>query len=130
MSKWIDILKKNDKEFETTLKKDDTPPAEEVTITEFIDIRDPDDEFENMYSSTIHDIMFDFKDYIQNQQLPFMNKINMSGKYIIEDFFKQFTTNYIDLKNKVDQENEAYLKELEEEENELYEEMSDYEYKN
>jgi hypothetical protein len=96
-------------------------------LQEIINIKDVDDEFEREYSLIIHDIMFDFKEYIKEEQLPFMNKLNMTGKYLVEDFFKYFSTNYNDIKDKVEKENEEYLKELEEEENELIEENSEYE---
>ena len=130
MSSWIDILKKNDKEFETEFKnKNDITDNENESI-EDLNIRNVDDEFEREYSLIIYDIMFQFKEYMKEKQLPFMNKINMSGKYLPEDFFKQFTTNYLDLKDKVEKENEEYLQELEEEENELIEENSEYEFKN
>ena len=130
MSKWIDILKKNDKEFQTEIKKDDVIINETNEVVEDFNIRDPDDEFENEYSLIIHDIMFDFMEYIKNKHLSFMNKTNMTGKYLTIDFFKKFTTNYKDIKNRVEKENEEYLQEVEEEENELYEENSEYEYKN
>jgi hypothetical protein len=126
MSSWIDILKKNDKEFETKLKKDDIV-ENNIENIEDTNIKDVDDEFEREYSLIIHDIMFDFKEYIKEEQLPFMNKLNMTGKYLVEDFFKYFSTNYNDIKDKVEKENEEYLKELEEEENELIEENSEYE---
>jgi len=126
MSSWIDILKKNDKEFETKLKKDDIV-EDNIENIEDTNIKDVDDEFEREYSLIIHDIMFDFKEYIKEEQLPFMNKLNMTGKYLVEDFFKYFSTNYNDIKDKVEKENEEYLKELEEEENELIEENSEYE---
>jgi len=126
MSSWIDILKKNDKEFETKLKKDDVV-EDNIENIEDTNIKDVDDEFEREYSLIIHDIMFDFKEYIKEEQLPFMNKLNMTGKYLVEDFFKYFSTNYNDIKDKVEKENEEYLKELEEEENELIEENSEHE---
>jgi hypothetical protein len=126
MSSWIDILKKNDKEFETKLKKDDIV-EDNIENIEDTNIKDVDDEFEREYSLIIHDIMFDFKEYIKEEQLPFMNKLNMTGKYLVEDFFKYFSINYNDIKDKVEKENEEYLKELEEEENELIEENSEYE---
>jgi len=126
MSSWIDILKKNDKEFETKLKKDDIV-EDNIENIEDTNIKDVDDEFEREYSLIIHDIMFDFKEYIKQEKLPFMNKLNMTGKYLVEDFFKYFSTNYNNVKDKVEKENEEYLKELEEEENELVEENSEYE---
>lgn len=130
MSKWIDILKKNDKEFETELKNNNDITDDENETVDDLNLKDVDDEFEREYSLIIHDIMFQFKEYIKDEQLPFMNQINMTGKYLPEDFFKQFTINYIELKEKIEKENEEYLQELEEEENELIEENSEYEFKN
>jgi hypothetical protein len=130
MSKWTDILKKNNKEFQTKIVKAEIKVNEETEYIEDHNIKDIDDEFENKYSSVIHDIMFDFKEYIIKNQLPFLNKPNMTGKYLVEDFFKKFTVNYLELKEKVEKENEEYLKELEEEENDLIEENNEYEYKN
>lgn len=129
MSKWVDILKKNEKEFETNIKKNYSETMECSESTEDHNLKDVDDEFENEFSLIIHNIMFDFKKYIKNEQLPFMNKTNMTSKYLVNDFFKLFSTNYIDVKNRVDKDNEEYLKDLEEEENELYEENSDYDYR-
>ena len=127
MSKWVDILKKNDKEFETELKKNNITTDENTEDIEDINIKNVDDEFEKEYALTIHDIMFDFKEYIKENKLPFMNKLNMTGKYLVDDFFKFFTDNYNNLKEKIEKENEEYLNELEEEENEMVEENSEYE---
>ena len=64
----------------------------------------------------IVDIKLEFKDYIDDLCLPFLNK----NSNIFYDFIKYNCYNLDIVKNKVENENKEYLKELEEmEENEF-----------
>jgi hypothetical protein len=114
---WVNILKKNDKEFEVTVEK-------EVEIKEdIIHIYDPnildiDEEFDNLFANKIYDIKFDFKQVIDDNTLPFLNI--KSTKNLFFDFIKYNCSNYYKLKKRVNKENEEYLNELEEEEQEYY----------
>ena len=110
---WVNILKKNDKEFEK---------SEETKITienEKVHIYDPnililEDEFEYLYLNKIVNIITEFKDYIYEDFLPFFQCQFKDDKYNLYDFIKYNCIEYYDLSDKVNKENELYLKELEE----------------
>jgi hypothetical protein len=115
---WVDILKKNEKDFEVNIEKDieykDTP-----NIIYDPNITDLDEEFDKLYSLKIYDIKFDFKQFIEESSLPFLNLKSTNNLFI--DFIKYNSTNYYNLEKKVNEENDKYLLELlEEEEQEKY----------
>jgi len=115
---WVDILKKNEKEFEVNIEKDieykDTP-----NIIYDPNIKDIDEEFDKLYSLKIYDIKFDFKEFIEESSLPFLNIKSTNNLFI--DFIKYNSTNYYNLEKKVNEENDKYLLEIhEEEEQEKY----------
>ena len=113
---WLDILNKNDNEFETTFK-------EEEILENDIDEIDPkilnvDDEFDHYYGVNICDIKFDFKLLIEENDLPFLDKLlfdfnNSNSGYDFYDFIKYNCKNYYDLLQKINDENEQYMKQNE-----------------
>ena len=118
---WVNVLKKNDKEFQKEIK---IKKEEPVIIVIDPNIKDFEDEFDIKYSSKIIDIKLEFKEYIENLCLPFLDK-NRSFtdfSYNFNDFIKYNSKNLIKIKNKIEKENEEYLKEIEEDEENNYNE--------
>jgi len=119
---WINILKKNDNEFQKeTLKKVE---EKKIFIVNDLNIKNSEDEFDFEYSSKIIDIKLEFKEYIDNICLPFLDKNRkiLDCSYNFNDYIKYNSKNLIKIKNKVQKENEAYLRQLEDdEENDNYE---------
>jgi hypothetical protein len=112
---WANILKTNDKEFETSLN------IEEEIIEDDIEEHDPrildvDDEFDNKHAINIYDIKFDFKLFLEEECLPFLDKKFFNGEeHQFYEFIKYNSENYYKLSEKVDQENAEYLKQSENE---------------
>jgi hypothetical protein len=112
---WTSILKSNDKEFETSLN------IEEAVIEDDIEEHDPrildvDDEFDNKHAINIYDIKFDFKLFLEEECLPFLDKKFFNGEeYQFYEFIKYNSENYYKLSEKVDEENAEYLKQAENE---------------
>ena len=112
---WATILKNNDKEFETSLN------IEEDVIEDDIEehdhrILDIDDEFDNYHAINIYDIKFDFKLFLEEECLPFLDKKFLNGEeYQFYEFIKYNSENYYKLSEKVDAENAEYLKQAENE---------------
>ena len=110
---WTSILKSNDKEFETSLN------IEEEVIEDDIEEHDPrildvDDEFDNKHAINIYDIKFDFKLFLEEECLPFLDKKFFNGEeYQFYEFIKYNSENYYKLSEKVDEENAEYLKQAE-----------------
>ncbi len=116
---WASILKKNDKEFETSLNIEEK--IEDTVEEHDPKILDIDDEFDHSYGINIHDIKFDFKLLIEEEYLPFLNKIFYHGEeYEFYEFIKYNSENYYKLCEKINEENAEYLKQLEND-NEEYE---------
>lgn len=111
---WVDILKKNDKEFEIIL--DTEIETYELPSLSFVDpnIKDLDDEFDRLYMLKIYDIKFYFKQVIDDYPLPFLNI--KSNNNLLIDFIKYNCKNYYKLEKKIIKENDEYLEELKEEE--------------
>ena len=112
---WLNILKKNDKEFEKTInKKNDNI----IVIDENIDenIEDAEIEFEKEYSIIIRDLEFDFKEYINELVLPFLNGVRENRFY---DFIKNNCKNFKTVIDRVDLNNKEYINELEEENDDI-----------
>ena len=128
---WLDALKKNDKDFEIA-----SPIKEEVQeiIVEEPDyfIKNIEEEFEKIYGLKILDIKFDFKEYIKDEALPFMNKTihNNYNFYDFYDFIKNNCTNYFKLNNRINKENKEYLDSLKEDEHDFFEELKENNYDN
>ena len=112
---WASILKTNDKEFETSLN------IEEEAIEDNIEEHDPrildvNDEFDHHHAINIYDIKFDFKLFLEEECLPFLDKNFFNGEeHQFYEFIKYNSENYYKLSEKVDQENAEYLKQSENE---------------
>lgn len=114
---FLEILKKNDIDFSTKIeKKEDI--KEQIEFIEDPFIKDYEEEFDIIYSNKIYDIKLEFKEVIDNMALPFLNILNKSN-YNFFDFIKFNSTNIDKIKIKIEQENQEYLKDLEED-NEEY----------
>ena len=111
---WVNILKKNDKEFQKDIPKKKV--KEPAIIVHDNYLKNHEDEFDLLYSSKIIDIKLEFKEYIENLCLPFLDKNKKFNdiSYNINDYIKYNCTNLLKLKNNIEEENEEYLKELEE----------------
>lgn len=110
---WVDILKKNDNEFQISIEKE----VEYNESTNYIydsNIKDIDDEFNRIYILKIYDIKFYFKKIIDEYPLPFLNKKSPNNFFI--DYIKYNCKNYYTLEKNIIKENNEYLNELEEEE--------------
>jgi len=110
---WVNILNKNEKEFEVNIEKD-IEYRETPNIIYDPNIKDLDEEFDKLYTIKIYDIKFDFKELIQESSLPFLNIKSTNNLFM--DFIKYNSTNYYNLEKKLKEENNKYLIELEEEE--------------
>jgi hypothetical protein len=78
-----------------------------------INLIDIDDEFDHEYLSKITDLKLEFNEYINMECLPFLNKLNIKD-YNFYDFIKYNSENYNNTIDKVNKENEEYIKLLEE----------------
>jgi hypothetical protein len=109
---WANILKSNSKEFETSLNVEE---KNEDNLEEHDpNILNVDDEFDNSYAINIYDIKFDFKLLIEEEYLPFLNQIFYNGEeYQFYEFIKYNSENYYKLCEKINEENDEYLKQLE-----------------
>jgi len=120
---WVNILKKNDNVFQKEIIKKKVE-EKKVIIVNDPNIKNFEDEFDFEYSSKIIDIKLEFKEYIEKICLPFFdkNRTTLDYSYNFNDYVKYNSKNLIKIKNKVQKENEEYLKQLEdEEENDNYE---------
>jgi hypothetical protein len=109
---WLDVLKKNDKEFEQKITYNNKT-EEIVEINN--DLKDVEEEFDYTFNSTITDIKIDFADYIKELGLPFLDK-NSINDYSFYDFIKYNSENFIKLSEKIQKENEEYENEDDEDE--------------
>lgn len=121
---WLNILKKNDVEFQTSFV---TKEEEEIEIK--IEEKDPfikdfNEEFDKIYSSKITEIKFEFKEYIEEEGFPLFNERNDTD-YTFYDFIKENSYNFGTVKESIEIENEEYLESLIIEEHE-YNEEKDY----
>ena len=121
---WVGVLKKNDKEFETTPKKKE-PEFYEEAIEDDPFIKDVDEEFEKKYMNAMIEIKIEFTDFIKDKALPFLNKVN-HNKYNFYDFIKEHSAQFREVEKSVDKENEQYFNDLEKEEEELIEEYREF----
>ena len=98
---WANILKKNNKQFET--EKIVQSQLDTTEESEVIDdnIKDLDEEFENKYMMNIVDIKCDLKEYVESQYLPFLNKTNINIYHNFYEFIKNNCTNLHELENKL-----------------------------
>ena len=101
---WLNILEKNNKDFEKSIKKEIIEIPVKPIVNNTINA---DEEFDIIYSSIMSDIKINFEDYIKNNALPFLNNINkLNGKYDIRDFLKYNSVNYEKIFEDVNNENQ------------------------
>ena len=76
MSKWTEILLKNNKKFETTIKSknDEEPDVNLIVEEEDPNIKDVDEEYDLKYMDIFVEIKIEFEKYIKDRCLPFLNK--------------------------------------------------------
>jgi len=116
---WAGILKKNNKDFETVKEKNiDNYEDQNIKDNANDDLKDVDDEFERIYFSKITDIKLELIEYIREEQLPFLNRINIDADYFFYDYIKDNCKNLYTLEEKIKKENDKYLEELKKEEEE------------
>ena len=116
---WAGILKKNNKDFETVKEKNiDNNEEQNMKDDTTDDLRDIDDEFERIYFSKITDIKLELIEYIREERLPFLNRINIDSDYFFYDYIKYNCKNLYKLEETIKRENEEYLEELKKEEEE------------
>ena len=89
-----------------------------------LNVKDIDEEFEKIYSNVLIDIKIDFREYIKDICLPFLDKIN--GQSIFYDFMKYNSKNFETLCNDVYKFNENYFREVEEYEIEMEQNEAEY----
>ena len=126
---WIEIIKKNDKEFESVIETDihsiDIDDDNDYSYIENIEnYKNIEEEFNNIYINDLIEINIEFKDYIKEKLLPFFNNSilkNNCNLYTLYDFIKNNSKNYDKLLKKVNEDNEELLKE-----NDLEEYNDDY----
>lgn len=121
---WLEILKKNDKEFEKNIQSLEIH-QEEDNINEIdSNIKDIEEEFDKIYLDKIVDIKLELKEYIDCEALPFLNKSNYKDDNFY-NFMKYNSENYFKLQIEIEKENEEYLEAIEIEDNEMYDEYKD-----
>ena len=114
--KWLEVLKKNDIEFQKNSNKENIIPLDEEihdNNKNSLFYRCPDEEFNIIYNDKMIDIKFDFKEFIEHKGMPFLDKNPVFNKKLnFYDFLKNHSSNYKDLCKKIEKEN----KETEEDE--------------
>ena len=124
---WAKIVESTSDLVQTDLKKEIKKEEEEIIYNPYsvLNLKDIEDEFEYKYMRNIEDISFEFKEFIFNNYLPFMDK-NINVKYNIYDFIKNNCSEYEKLYKNIELYNnyiiEEYNKEIEELEKEFEEE--------
>lgn len=130
MANFREILDINtDKTFATKMNNSNNLTTNDMTDEEENDLHilDPDEEFEKDWLYSMICIKTDFRKYIEENYLKYMNELN-NVKYNFFDFIKENSVNYDECKEKVEEKNEEYFKELEELETMEDEEAKGFEY--
>ena len=107
---WSEVAKKNkDKKQKKIVVQEEIKEKVEYNPYSELNFKDVDDEFDYKYLDKMTDISIEFRDFISNNYLPFMDKrININ--YDIYDLIKDHSYEY-------EKEMEEIRKEIEEEEN-------------
>lgn len=121
---WLNILKKNDVEFQTSFVIKEEEKIEIKVEEKDPFIKDFNEEFDKIYSNKITEIKFEFKEYIEEEGFPLFNEKNDTD-YTFYDFIKENSYNFGTVKESVEIENEEYLESLIIEEHEYYDD-TDY----
>jgi hypothetical protein len=117
---WAKIVENSSDLVQTDLKKEIKKEEQEIVYNPYsvLDFRNVEDEFLDNYIRKIENISFEFKEFIYNNYLPFMDK-NINVKYNLYDFIKDNCNEY----NKLYKEIEVYNNQLIEEYNKEMEEL-------
>ena len=124
---WAKLVESTADLVQTDLKKVEIKKEEEIVYNPYsvLEFRNIEEEFEDKYLRNIEDISFEFKKFIYEHYLPFMDK-NINIRYDIYDFVKDHCVEYSKLNKEIEIHNnqliEEYDKEMEELEKE-YEEI-------
>lgn len=117
---WAKIVENSSDLIQKDLKKEIKKEEKEIVYNPYsvLDFRNIEDEFLDTYIRKIENISFEFKQFVYNNYLPFMDK-NINVKYNIYDFIKDNCHEY----NKLYKEIEGYNNQLIEEYNKEMEEL-------
>jgi hypothetical protein len=112
---WKGVVDRNQKEFEKIESKKE---EEKEEIFEFdANIKNYEEEFDYVHLIDIVEIKKEFKDYIDSLALPFLDRDIILGYNLqndLYDYIKYNCQNLEKIKDKIQKENEEYIKELEE----------------
>jgi hypothetical protein len=126
---WVQIINKNKEKKIVELPKEEK--IEEVKEVVFDGIRYFDEEWDIFYGGQIGDIICDFKEIIDEENLPFMNThFSVKGYHpnkTIRNYLKLFVKEADKLYEEIEKANELTIQEAEEEN--YYNEHGEYEFK-
>jgi len=125
---YADIAKKNTDVIQPKIKKEEKK-KEIVVYNKYSDLvfKDIEDEYDFKYLREITDISIDFRDYIYNNYLPFMDRM-INVEYHIYDFLKYNSIEYNKTLQQVEDYNNNLMKEYDKELEEIEKEMIEEEY--
>ena len=125
---WLNVLNKVDKEFEKTLSITDTIIDEEEDEQIYInELKDKNEEFDIKYGINIYDLQFDFKKFINDNFLPFMNihpSLIKDLNNTFYDFIRNNSENYYDVIDDVNKWNEMVVSEYENNDESAYDDVN------
>jgi len=125
---WLNTLNKIDKEFETSLSITDTIIDEEEDEQIYInELKDKNEEFDIKYGINIYDLQFDFKKFISDNFLPFMNihpSLIKDLNNTFYDFIRNNSENYYDVVDDVNKWNEMVVSEYENNDESAYDDIN------
>ncbi len=126
---WVQIASKNKNKKIVELQKEET--KEEVKEVVFDGIRYFEEEWDIFFGGQISDVIYEFKEMIQEDNLPFMN-VHFSTKGFNEDrtirnYLKLYLKEADQLYEEIEEANETLQQEIEEEN--YYNEFGELEYK-
>ncbi len=126
---WVQIASKNKNKKIVELQKEET--KEEVKEVVFDGIRYFEEEWDIFFGGQISDVIYEFKEMIQEDNLPFMN-VHFSTKGFNEDrtirnYLKLYLKEADQLYEEIEEANENLQQEIEEEN--YYNEFGELEYK-
>lgn len=125
---YADIAKKNTDVIQPKIKKEEEK-KEIVVYNKYSDLvfKDIEDEYDFKYLREITDISIDFRDYINKNYLPFMDRM-INVEYHIYDFLKYNSIEYNKTLQQVEDYNNNLMKEYDKELEEIEKEMIEEEY--
>jgi hypothetical protein len=123
---WLNAIKKTDTEFKNYIEKKEIIVPEKKLYVVDLNIKDPDEEFELLYTNKLIDLKLEFMELIKDESLPFLNNqkiLKNDNKFL--DFIKYNSKNFDNVIKNVENHNNEYLNqnEISDEENlnDLYE---------